>query len=189
MPLFQSLLPNEMRQSKIKIRKRISEIKSERDKLQDILDQKFPDYVALSKPQPLSIEKTQALLADDEALVVFDLDIKSYAWVITKTDANWTELKVAAKDFDAEVKALRPLSSNDSRPFDTALPYQIYESTFGAVADKIASKKRLSLITNGALTSLPPQLLITSDPTGKTLKIKRGLSARMRSRSCRQSPV
>ena len=152
------------------IRKRISEIKSERDKLQDILDQKFPDYVALSKPQPLSIEKTQALLADDEALVVFDLDIKSYAWVITKTDANWTELKVAAKDFDAEVKALRPLSSNDSRPFDTALSYQIYESTFGAVADKIASKKRLSLITNGALTSLPPQLLITSDPTGKTLK-------------------
>ena len=110
------------------------------------------------------------MLADDEALVVFDLDIKSYAWVITKTDANWTELKVAAKDFDAEVKALRPLSSNDSRPFDTALPYQIYKSTFGAVADKIASKKRLSLITNGALTSLPPQLLITSDPTGKTLK-------------------
>ena len=62
------------------------------------------------------------------------------------------------------------LTSADSKPFDTALSYKIYQSTFGAIADKIASKKRLSLITNGALTSLPPQLLITSDPTGKTLK-------------------
>ena len=70
------------------IRKRIDEIKSERDKLQDVFNQRFPDYVALSKPQPLSIEQTQALLADDEALVVFDFDAKSYAWVITRTDAR-----------------------------------------------------------------------------------------------------
>lgn len=152
------------------MRKRISEIKSERDKLQDVFNQRFPNYVALSKPQPLSVKETQALLSDNEALVVFDFDAKSYAWVITKTDANWVELKVAAKDLDAEVKALRPLSADDSKPFDTALSYKIYQSTFGAVADKIASKKRLSLITNGALTSLPPQLLITSDPTGKKFK-------------------
>jgi CHAT domain-containing protein len=29
---------------------------------------------------------------------------------------------------------------------------------------------RLSIVTNGALTSLPPQLLVTKDPTGKKLK-------------------
>jgi hypothetical protein len=52
------------------IRKRIDDIKSERDKLQDVFNQRFPDYVALSKPQPLSVEQTQALLADDEALAV-----------------------------------------------------------------------------------------------------------------------
>ena len=49
------------------IRKHIEEIKLEREKLQDIFNQRFPDYVALSKPQPLTIEETQALLADDEA--------------------------------------------------------------------------------------------------------------------------
>jgi CHAT domain-containing protein/tetratricopeptide (TPR) repeat protein len=153
------------------MRKRIEETKSERDKLQIVFNQRFPDYVTLSKPQPLSVEQTQALLADDEALVVFDFDANSYAWAITKTDANWTELKVAAKDLDAQVKTLRSwLSSADDRRFDAALSYKIYQSTFGAIADKIASKKRLSLITNGALTSLPPHLLITSDPTGKTLK-------------------
>jgi CHAT domain-containing protein len=125
----------------------------------------------LSNPQPHAIEQTQGLLADDQALVVFDFDAKSYAWVITKTDANWTDLTVAAKDLDAEVKTLRQsLTSDNEEPFDAMLSYKIYQSTFGAIADKIASKKRLSLITNGALTSLPPQLLITSDPTGKALK-------------------
>jgi hypothetical protein len=149
----------------------IEEIKPGRYKLQDVFNQRFPDYVALSKPQPLTVEQTQALLADDEALVIFDFDAKSYAWVITKTDGSWTQLKVAAKDLDAGVKILRQsLTSDGSKRFDTPLSYQIYQETFGAIADKIASKKRLSLITNGALTSLPPQLLVTSDPTGKTLK-------------------
>jgi hypothetical protein len=36
------------------------------------LNERFPNYVALSRPQPLSLEETQALLADDEALLVFD---------------------------------------------------------------------------------------------------------------------
>jgi hypothetical protein len=112
------------------IRKRIDDIKSERDKLQDVFNQRFPDYVALSKPQPLSVKQTQALLADDEALVVLDFHAKSYAWVITKTDAKWTPLKVDAEDLDAEVKTLRlSLTSADSKPFDTALSYKIYQET------------------------------------------------------------
>ena len=78
---------------------------------------------------------------------------------------------IASKDLDAQVKELRQwLTSHDFTPFDAELSYKLYQSTFGAIADKIASKRRLSFITNGALTSLPPQLLITSDPTGKTLK-------------------
>src|SRR5262249_24188584 len=44
------------------IRKRIDAVKSERDKLLVIFNQRFPDYVALSKPQPLSLPETQALL-------------------------------------------------------------------------------------------------------------------------------
>jgi tetratricopeptide (TPR) repeat protein len=44
------------------IRKRVEEIKSERDKIQDVFSQRFPDYVALLKPQPLTVEQTQALL-------------------------------------------------------------------------------------------------------------------------------
>jgi hypothetical protein len=36
------------------IRRRIETVKAEREKLSQIFDQRFPDYVALSKPQPVS---------------------------------------------------------------------------------------------------------------------------------------
>ena len=86
------------------IRRRIDDIKFERGKLQDVFNQRFPDYVALSKPQPLTIEETQALLADDEALVAIDLDKKSYVWVIAKDRAEWKELSVSAEEVSKEVE-------------------------------------------------------------------------------------
>src|SRR5262249_40679125 len=50
------------------VRTRVAEVKAEREKLQQTFNARFPDYAALSKPQPLSLEETQTLLADDEAL-------------------------------------------------------------------------------------------------------------------------
>jgi CHAT domain-containing protein len=62
------------------------------------------------------------------------------------------------------------LTFNVDKPFDAALAYQIYQQTLGPIADRFVGKKRISVITHGALTSIPLQLLITSDPTGKALK-------------------
>jgi tetratricopeptide (TPR) repeat protein len=152
------------------VRKRIEAVKVERERLQQIFSARFSEYVALSKPQPLSLADTQALLADDEALLVFDFGDKSYGWIITKTDSNWTELKTSAADLDAQVQMLRAWLSDPRNRFDPELSFKIYQATIGAFADKIASKQRLSIVTNGALTSLPPQLLITKDPSGKSIK-------------------
>ena len=62
------------------IRKRIEAVKIERERLSQIFNQRFPDYVALSKPQAVSLAETQSLLAEDEALLVFEFDARSYAW-------------------------------------------------------------------------------------------------------------
>jgi len=152
------------------VRKRINAIKLDRDKLQQIFDLRFPDYVALSNPQPLPLNETQALLADDEALVVFDFDAKSYAWIVTRTSFDWVELYVSAKALDAQVKELRTSIKAEGLSFDTFLARWIYRETFGVFADKIASKTRLSVVTNGALTSLPLHLLVTKDPSDKQYK-------------------
>ena len=152
------------------IRKHIEEIKLERDKLQDVFNQRFPDYVALSKPQPLTIEQTQALLADDEALVTIDLDQESYVWVITKDRAEWKELSVSAEDVSKEVETLRTgLDPDTPKPFDRNLAYQLYRQVLGPIEEIISRKARLSFVLDGALTSLPPQVLITTDPDGKNL--------------------
>jgi CHAT domain-containing protein len=153
-----------------RIRKRIGGIKSERNALLEVFKQRFPDYVALSKPQPLTIEETQALLADDEAVVTIDLDQKSYVWVITKDRADWKELLVSAEDVSKEIGTLRAgLNPDAPRPFDRKLAHQLYQQVLGPVEEIIAHKTRLSFVLDGALTSLPPQVLITTDPDGKNL--------------------
>ena len=98
-------------------------------------------------------------------------DAHSYAWVITRTSADWAELKVSAKALAEQVKQLRQsLTFDADKPFDASLAHKIYQETVGTIADKLRGKKRLSIVTNGALTSLPLQLLVIQDPSGKSLK-------------------
>ncbi len=153
------------------IRDRYAAIDTERDDLGKVLAREFPDYAALSNPQPLMVKDIQSLLADDEALVVFDLGIKSYVWAITHDAADWKELSVTADEVSKAVAALRgQLDFYNIKPFDPQPAFQLYQKVLAPVADVLKDKPRLSFVLNGALTSLPPQLLVTRDPTGKALK-------------------
>jgi CHAT domain-containing protein len=118
------------------------------------------------------LQETQDLLADDEAVVAFNIgEKKSYAWVVTRRAADWTEIPTDAKTLDEEIKKLRlSLTFDYDAPFDASLSYKIYEQTFGPIAEKLVGKTRLSILANGALTSIPFGILITSDPQGKKLK-------------------
>jgi CHAT domain-containing protein len=153
------------------IRNRIESIKLEHDKLQSIFNRRFPEYVALSKPQPLAVDQTQTLLADDEAFVTFDFGERTYVWVVRRTPAGWSELSISAKDLSEQVRQLRQsLTFEIDKSFDASLAHKLYQETFGPIADKLQGKKRISVVTNGPLTSLPLQLLVTRDPSGKSLK-------------------
>src|ERR1700683_3279757 len=155
-----------------RIRDRIAAIAKERADLQTVFTREFPDYVALSNPQPLTVKDIQALLADDEALVVIDLDDKkSYVWAITRSTVDCRELAVSAAEVSKRVSALLDLLNfHNAKPFDTQASFELYQQVLGPVEDMIAAKPRWSLVVNGALTSLPPQLLITRDPAGKELR-------------------
>jgi hypothetical protein len=111
----------------------------------------------LSKPLPLTVEQTQALLSDDEALIAADLGKKSYVWVITKNRAEWKELPVNAEDVSKEVAVLRTgLNPESPKPFDRNLAYQLYRQLLGPIEEIISQKTRLSFVLNGALTSRAP---------------------------------
>ena len=47
--------------------------------------------------------------------------------------------------------------------------YQLYRQLLEPIEEIITQKKRLSFVFDGALTSLPPHVLITSDPGDKDL--------------------
>jgi CHAT domain-containing protein len=153
-------------------RDRIATVTKERDDLQTVFTREFSDYAALSNPQPLTVKDIQALLADDEALIVIELDAKkSYVWAVTRSAANWKELAVSAAEVSKTVSVLRDLLNFHSvRPFDTQASFELYQKLLGPVEHVVRGKPRLSLVVNGALSSLPPQLLVTRDPTGKALK-------------------
>jgi CHAT domain-containing protein/tetratricopeptide (TPR) repeat protein len=155
-----------------KIKDHSAAIAQERNDLSKIFASEFPDYVALSKPEPLTVKDIQPLLADDEALVVVNLrDGKSYVWAITHNAADWKELAITAGDASKSVSALRGLLDfYNLKPFDTQASFDLYQKILAPVEDVIGGKPRLSFVLNGALTSLPPQLLVTRDPTGKALK-------------------
>jgi len=154
-----------------RIRERIVAIASERADLQTKFARGFPDYAALSYPKPLLVREIQALLAGDEALVVVDLEAKSYVWTITSSTADWRELPVSADEVSKTVSILREqLDFHGHNPFDAQASFELYQNILAPVDNMLRGKSRLSLVFNGALTSLPPQLLVTRDPKGKALK-------------------
>jgi CHAT domain-containing protein len=139
--------------------------------------------VALAKPEPLTLEETQKLLSEDEAVVAFGIlrhrfkgllgDTRSYAWVVTRTRADWVEIPTHNEILRRDIASLRrslTFEFDSDLPFDTALSYSIYQQTFGPIVDKLKGKTRLSVFAPGDLTSVPFGLLIASDPKGKTLK-------------------
>jgi CHAT domain-containing protein/Tfp pilus assembly protein PilF len=156
-------------------RKRLAEIADARAEVGRVLAQRFPDYTALSKPLPLSVSEVSSLLTDDEALVLIDLGKgkggASYIWVVDRSGAVWTTIDAKSEDLATKIAALRAsLDPSSNRPFDAKLAYEVYKLILGPVEDNIAKKPQLLMVMNGALTSLPPQVLVTRDPAGVDLK-------------------
>ena len=86
----------------------------ELDALDGQVASNFQQYARLANPTPLGIAATQALLKDDEAILLF-LDVarwgslpeQSLAWLVTKTDARWWTIRLGTRALASEVSALR----------------------------------------------------------------------------------
>ncbi len=77
----------------------------------------FPEYSGLISPKPLSIAQVQALLADQEALVLYvdspeygepyHIPETAFIWVITRREARWIELPFGPVALKERVEKLR----------------------------------------------------------------------------------
>jgi len=140
----------------------------------------FPQYVALSDPNPLTTAEVRTLLKPDEALmVVLAGSEKSFVWAVSRERAAWAEIDAGANVLSERVARLRagldPLAQQDaegaaaSEPalkegFDLAGAHDLYNLIVAPVGGVIAGKRHLIAVPTGPLTSLPLQVLVTRPP-------------------------
>jgi CHAT domain-containing protein/tetratricopeptide (TPR) repeat protein len=96
-----------------RIRDRLAAIAAERNDLQKTFAKEFPDYAALSNPLPLTGKEVQALLAADEALVLFPPVLlstgakESYVFALTRDGFDWKAIPVGEQALAEKVAAFR----------------------------------------------------------------------------------
>jgi CHAT domain-containing protein len=146
----------------------------------------FPDYVALTEPEPLSLRTAQALLDPSEALVTLLVGReRSYVWALTRERTQWVRIDAGAKALGESVAALRrgldPLAAPNAAggqppAFDLARAHALYRQILGPVESTIRDKPSLILVPTGPLSSLPFQVLLTEAPRtgGSTAEALRG---------------
>ena len=172
------------------MRSRLSDEEREIRQTDERLAAEFPDYFALMKPAPLSLDQVRRLLGDDEALVLFTFtESDLFIWTVSRTGKSWRKAAVPAADIAKEVQALRcgldasawggpasPCSAllgrsyteedaqaGKSLPFDIARAHALYKILLEPDAALIQGK-RLLITPSGALTALPFHVLVTSAP-------------------------
>ncbi len=160
-------------------------IREEVSAIEERINTDFPQYFELTRPQPLDIAQAQALLNEDEAmLLVLVADDATYVWGITRDKADWIRSEKYTEATLAEaVKTLRSsMGVQDARSgiaiggpegpagdFDRSLAYDLYAELIGPLEATIGDKEVLLTTVSGALTALPLALLVTAPPEGDDL--------------------
>jgi len=166
-----------------RIKDRLAAIATERQALEKVFAAEFPDYAALSHPQPLTVKDIQSLLSGDEALVLFASgDQETYVFAVTRTGAaskviplgaSALSAKVAAFRRGLDVEALRQ-SAMGGKPvlFDLGLANELYGALIGPVEEVTKDASHLLVVPAGSLTSLPFHLLVTEKPATAIPQLK-----------------
>ena len=154
-------------------RDRLAIIAAERAGLQKTFAVEFPDYAALSNPSPLKAREMQALLSDQEALVLFAVaDKESYVFAMTRERVDWRAIPFGADALSQKVAVFRrgldigkaSDASGKAGMFDLAVANDLYGALLGPVEALVKDKPSLLVVPSGALTALPFHLLVTEKP-------------------------
>ena len=126
----------------------------------------YPRYRAVSD-EVMPLPSLQKDLRPGEAyyrMTIVGDDV--YAMLVTPSSARATKLDVTANQLTDQVQALRDTISTiedgqrKTYPFDVALAHQMYGELFGPFSTEVAAGKHLIFEPDGAMLSLPANLLV-----------------------------
>ncbi|MDI4662752.1 CHAT domain-containing protein [Xanthobacter autotrophicus] len=152
---------------------------------------RFPSYAELSQPQPVSIAATQALLGENEALVlVFVATRETFVWVVTHDAADWHRVPVERDVLVEQVKALRAgldpgavavlrsalrdfgdtdvegAAAGARVSFSRAIAHDLFRRILAPLDKVLAHRERVFVVAERPFDSLPFALLVTEPPQG-----------------------
>lgn len=155
------------------------------------LTARFPAYAELAQPRPLPLPQAQALLNDDEALVmIFSAEKETFVWALSRSQASWARVEKPRREFTETVKRLRGgldagapavfrsatrsfgdtvVESGETferSRFERALAYRLWADLLAPLTDVTASAARIFVVAEAPFDSLPFNLLVTEPPTG-----------------------
>jgi CHAT domain-containing protein/predicted negative regulator of RcsB-dependent stress response len=139
-------------------------------------------FAAVPPPQPLGLQESQRLLDPNSMLLEYMLgDQRSYLWVITSAESYSFELpprsqiESLASDFRGFLVADQPIAGESYEQTQTRIAdaakhllshsIELGKVLLGPVAEKLGNK-RLLIVPDGRLQSIPFQALTTPDARG-----------------------
>jgi tetratricopeptide (TPR) repeat protein len=157
------------------LRGRMNDLDQRLQKLNQRLSAQFPDFAALTSPQPVAASDAQKLLTDDEALVfLLSGEKATQVFAVTRAGLVWQTVALGADDVAKKVTAFRrgldvdeyenSLANGKPVLFDLGAAHDLYAALLKPVEGAIKDKKRLIIVPTGALTALPFHLLVTKAP-------------------------
>jgi CHAT domain-containing protein/Tfp pilus assembly protein PilF len=151
------------------LRAAFSEVGAKLDTLDTRIAHDFPGYAELSNAKPLELADAEALLAADEAMLIYLIgETESWLWVLRHDRANVYKLDIGGTELTAEVTKLRqrldPELNPDLLPFDVKRANALYDKVIGPAREVLDGAHQVFVVPDGALESLPPAVLVTASP-------------------------
>jgi CHAT domain-containing protein/Tfp pilus assembly protein PilF len=147
------------------LRQDLAELDAKLKTLDGKLRADFPRFAELAAARPVGVADVQNVLEPGEVFAAIALGKKeSYLFVIDKDRAQFFKLDITRAQAAEAVQAMRKTLLSES-PFDLGKAHDLYKALLGPADGLIAGAKRLILVPDGALQSLPPTVLITSPPS------------------------
>ena len=157
------------------LRKSLKKIEKQTEEINNEINKRFPKYAALAKPGLVTIKQAQELLKPEEALVVYLIGKdKSFAWSVTKSNADLYRVNLGREKLSNAVRKLRQYmvaeginSLSDIRPVPVKRVHKLYNNIMAGPLSIAGSATSLIIVPDAALQSVPFSALITKLPNKK----------------------
>lgn len=169
---------------RIALRGELDSLEDEMDSIDLVLSRDFPRFADYSAPAPLSIPQVQAMLGNDEALLLFlsGRDV-IFIFAIGRQQVAWHRAPYGAETLARDIATLRrqldPLATNRSAislvagkdgprvaGFDRGLAHLLYLELLAPLEAVLAGASHLHVVADGPISGLPLSLLVTAKPQG-----------------------